>query len=85
MFARLSLLHIWLLLMALTVGGALFAGGVDHQGLVIITVFAGATLKGYLVAVHFMEVDRALPHWRALYLSWILAIGAMLAVGTMLA
>jgi Prokaryotic Cytochrome C oxidase subunit IV len=81
---RLTLMQVWLLLVGLTVGGVLFAGGVSTHGAVIIAVFAAAIIKGHLVATHFMEVNRAAPHWRALYLSWILVIGVMLAVGSLL-
>jgi hypothetical protein len=75
----------WLGLIALTLASYTTAETMSDRRLVLASVFAIAAFKGQIVASRFMEVGHALPHWKALYRVWIVAIAIMLAGGHMLA
>ncbi len=74
----------WLVLMALTLLSFTGADIFHFPHFALIGIFAIAAIKGLLVAHHFMEVGHALPHWKTLYLVWIVFIALMLAAGHML-
>ena len=77
--------HAWLVLILLTLAGSAIAEGVSAHRLAIAAIFILAAIKGQLVAIHFMEVRHAAPHWHALYRIWVVLIAAMLAVGNLIA
>jgi heme/copper-type cytochrome/quinol oxidase subunit 4 len=71
----------WLVMVALTLlSFAVAEGHIGHR-LVLAAIFTVAAIKGQIVASRFMEVGHALPHWRALYRIWIVAIAIVLAGG----
>lgn len=71
----------WMILIALTVISVTVAEVMTWRHMIVAIIFGAAVLKGQLIAVHFMEVDRALPVWNTLYRVWIVAIGAVLIMG----
>ena len=71
----------WLGLVALTLMSFAAAEGLVSHRLALGGIFAIAAIKGQMVASRFMEVGHALPHWRALYRVWIVAVAILLAAG----
>ena len=71
----------WLGLVALTLVSFAAAEGLSNRQLALAGIFAIAAIKGQMVASRFMEVGHALPHWRALYRVWIVAVAILLAAG----
>ena len=71
----------WVVLMLLSGLSLFVAEEVSPQKIAVVAIFAVAMVKVYMVMVHFMEVNEAAPHWRALYHLWILVAGSMLALG----
>lgn len=71
----------WIGLIALTLVSFFAAETLIDRRLALVCIFAIAALKGQMVAIHFMEVGHALPHWRELYRVWIVGIAIMLAAG----
>ena len=71
----------WMALVALTLMSFAAAEGPTDRRLALICIFAVAGVKGETVASRFMEVGRALPHWKELYRAWIAGIAIMLAAG----
>ncbi len=80
-----SPLRIWAVLAALTIVSVVVAEQIHQPAIVYASAFAFAVFKGQLVAIHFMETGRARSVWNALYRSWIVAIGAVLLLGNLLA
>jgi Prokaryotic Cytochrome C oxidase subunit IV len=74
----------WLGLVALTVLSFAAAEGLVGHRLALAGIFAIAAIKGQVLASRFMEVGHALPHWRALYRVWIVAVAILLAAGHLL-
>jgi hypothetical protein len=71
----------WAILIVLTIMSVMAAESMTWKTMVVVMIFGVAILKGQLIAIHFMEVDRALPVWNTLYRVWIVAIGAVLMLG----
>ena len=76
---------IWAMLVFLTFGSVIGAEWLGAARIVPIIIFGIAIAKGQLVAGHFMETRRSPNKWNVVYRAWIVAIGLMLVVGTMLA
>jgi uncharacterized membrane protein len=71
---------IWVALMSLTLVSVLFAERIHWGSIAIVAMFMIAGVKGELVVAHYMEVGRALPHWRVAYRVWLVAVTFMLTV-----
>jgi len=82
---EIPLVRIWALLAGLTIVSAVVAERIHLPIVVFVSAFAFAVVKGQLVAVHFMETNRARAVWGGLYRSWIVVIGAVLLLGNLLA
>jgi heme/copper-type cytochrome/quinol oxidase subunit 4 len=72
-------------LIALTGLSLVVAEQLAWRAAATVTIFALAAVKAYLVITHYMETDRALLQWRALYPLWAAVIGLILIVGHLLA
>jgi phosphatidylserine synthase len=75
---------IWFILMMLTGLSVLMAEQVPVRSVAITAIFVVATLKAWLVIVHYMEANHAAPHWRTLYQLWTAAVGLTLIAGHLL-
>ena len=71
----------WMALIVLTLASFAAAEGLADRRIALVCIFAIAAVKGQMVASRFMEVGRAMPHWKILYRLWIAAIAIMLAAG----
>lgn len=79
-----SLRLAWALLVLLTLTSVALAEGAGGGSVIVVALFAAAAVKALIVAYRYMEIDRAAEPWRHLYPTWIVAVGAMLAVGHLL-
>jgi hypothetical protein len=77
--------RVWAMLAGLTIVSVVIAERLHHPTIVFFSAFAFAVAKGQLIAIHFMETNRARATWNALYRTWIGALGAVLLLGNLLA